>query len=198
MGQLAANVLIAITVSFVLVSVGVASSSAQISEELQQKLDEAERRIVRLAPSSFPGLPENLSKELEHRGCTIPQTNSTTPHNVIRGEYDKPRQMDWAVLCSIKDVSSILVFWNASEKNPAELASYEDRNFLQGVGGDEIAFSREITTVGNDFIMRHYEAYGGPKPPPIDHQGIDDAFVGKASGVHYFYNGQWMQLTGAD
>ena len=27
--------------------------------------------------------------------------------------------------------------------------------------------------------MRHYEAYGDRKPPPIDHQGIDDAFIEK-------------------
>lgn len=24
--------------------------------------------------------------------------------------------------------------------------------------------------------MRCYRAYGGPKPPPINHQGIDDTF----------------------
>ena len=43
--------------------------------------------------------------------------------------------------------------------------------------------------------MRHYDAYGGPKPPPIDHQGIDDAFVEKASVVHYFHRGKVVQVT---
>jgi hypothetical protein len=46
--------------------------------------------------------------------------------------------------------------------------------------------------------MRHYDAYGSVKPPPIDHQGIDDAFAGKASVVLYFYRGKWLELTGAD
>jgi hypothetical protein len=46
--------------------------------------------------------------------------------------------------------------------------------------------------------MGHYRAYGGPKPPPIDHQGIDDAFLEKASVTFYFHKGNWLQLTGAD
>jgi hypothetical protein len=46
--------------------------------------------------------------------------------------------------------------------------------------------------------MRHYRAYGGPKPPNIDHQGIDDAFIEKASTTHYFHQGKWLKLTGAD
>jgi hypothetical protein len=32
----------------------------------------------------------------------------------------------------------------------------------------------------------------------MDHQGIDDAFVGKASVALYFYRGMWLQLSGAD
>jgi hypothetical protein len=66
------------------------------------------------------------------------------------------------------------------------------------VGGDKIGYSREISAVGRDFIMRHYQAYEGVKPPPINHLGIDDAFVEKASMVHYFYRGKWIELTGAD
>ena len=61
-----------------------------------------------------------------------------------------------------------------------------------------ILVERGIDAVGRDFIMRHYEAYGGPKPPPIDHQGVEDVFIEKASVVWYFYQGQWLKLTGAD
>jgi hypothetical protein len=32
----------------------------------------------------------------------------------------------------------------------------------------------------------------------MDHLGIDDAFVGKASVVEYFFQGKWLQLSGAD
>jgi hypothetical protein len=71
------------------------------------------------------------------------------------------------------------MFWNGSEKDPAEIAPLEDRIFLQGISPEKVGYSRKIMAVGKDFIIRHYDAYGGPKPPPIDHQGIDDAFVGK-------------------
>ncbi len=176
-----------------------ASSFGQLPEDLKRKLDMAERRIVRLPPTAFPELPGNVVRELQRRGCTIPQEAYTKkPHNLMKGEFAKPGQTDWAVLCSVKGVSTILVFWNGSEKNPAAIAPMEDRNFLQGITADEIGFSRGIAPVGKEFIMGHYRAYGGPTPPPIDHQGIDDSFIEKASETWYFHEGKWLKLTGAD
>jgi hypothetical protein len=186
-------------ITFLFALVIAPASSAQPAVDLQQQFDVAERRIVRLPPTAFPELPGNVVRKLEHRGCSIPQTAYTKgPHNVIRGEFSKPGQTDWAVLCSVKGASTILVFWNGSAKNPAELAQMEDRIYLQGITPEQIGFSRGISAVGKDFIMRHYDAYGGPQPPPIDHQGIDDAFIEKASVVWYFYAGKWLKLTGAD
>jgi hypothetical protein len=172
---------------------------AQLPDDLKRRFDDAERRIVRLSPTAFPALPGNVVRELQRRGCTIPQEAYTKkPSNVIRGEFARPGQTDWAVLCSVKGVSSILVFWNGSDKNPAILAPMEDRGFLQGITADQIGFSRGIAPVSKEFIMRHYQAYGGTKPPPIDHQGIDDAFIEKASVTWYFYGGKWLKLSGAD
>jgi hypothetical protein len=149
-------------------------------------------QIARLSPAAFRELPTNLVEELQRRGCTIPQeTWSGRRNNVIKGQFKKPGQMDWAVLCSLKGVSTILVFWNASEKNPDAIAPAKDPDSNN---------QRGIRAVGKDFIMRQYRqyrAYGGPKPPPIDHQGIEDASE-KASIVWYFYESQWLQLTGAD
>jgi hypothetical protein len=171
----------------------------QLPEDQKAKFDEAEERIVRLPPTAFPELPRNVVRKLQRRGCTVPQEAFTKkPHNVIRGEFAKSGQTDWAVLCSVKGVSTILVFWNGSGNNPAAIAPMEDRNFVQGITPDKIGYSRGISAVGEDFIMRHYSAYGGPKPPPIDHQGIDDAFIEKASVTWYFHEGKWLKLTGAD
>jgi hypothetical protein len=142
-----------------LLSITIPASFAQLPADLQRQFDEAERRIVRLPPASFPELPASVVRELQRRDCTIPQEAYTKkPHNVIHGEFAKPGQMDWAVLCSVRGVSSILVFWNATEKNPDEIAKMEDRIFLQGVSADKIGFSRGIRVVGKDFIMRHYDA----------------------------------------
>jgi len=118
--------------------------------------------------------------------------------SVINGEFARAGQKDWAVLCSAKGASSILVFWKGSEKGPADLAPAKDIDYLQGDGGDKIVYSRGILPVGRDQILGDYKAFGGPVPPPIDHQGIDDAFVGKASGVHYFFKGKWLRLQGGD
>jgi hypothetical protein len=161
--------------------------------------DEAERQIRRLPPSAFPHLPAPIIRELERRGCRIPQPAfETEPRNVIQGQFADPSQTDWAVLCSIRGASHILVFWNGTAENPASVGLAKDRNFLQTVSATEIGYSRGISPTNKDEILRHYEAYGGPKPPPIRHQGINDAFIEKASVAWYFYRGQWRRLTGAD
>jgi hypothetical protein len=81
----------------------------------------------------------------------------------------------------------------------AEVAPAKDEAFQQDVDGrGTLGYSRAIDAVGKDYILKHYEAYGGPKPPPITHHGINDAFVEKASVVRYFYRGKWLELQGAD
>lgn len=185
--------------SLALLFIATIPAFAQLPDDLKRKFDEAEQRIVRLPPAAFTELPGSVVRELQRRGCTIPQEAYTKKaHNVIKGEFAKPGQTDWAVLCSVKGVSTILVFWNGSEKSPEAIAPMEDRVYLQGLGGDRYGFSRGISAVGKDYIVRHYEAYGGPTPPPIDHKGIDDAFIEKASATWYFHGGKWPKLQGAD
>jgi hypothetical protein len=105
---------------------------------------------------------------------------------VIRGEFFTKGDESWAVLCSVKTSTALLVFRNLRDTSPVTVTT------------SEIAYERDITPVGRDFIMRHYRAYGGPEPPPIDHHGIDDAFLEKASVTWYFHNGKWLRLQGAD
>jgi hypothetical protein len=161
--------------------------------------DAAEKQIRRLPPSAFPGLPQGIATALRSRGCTVPQPSADgAPKSAIRGEFFAKGQEAWAVLCSAGGSSSILVFRGRSGAKPEELAKGEDKNYLQGWGPGKIVYSREIDAVGQKYILDHYRAYGGPEPPPIDHQGIDDIFVGKASVTFYWYNGTWRQLQGAD
>lgn len=153
----------------------------------------------RLPPSAFKQLPANIVRSLQRRGCTIPQyvpnfvpkgspeyTHYNKPHNVIKGAFAKPGQTDWAVLCSRHGISSILVFWHGSTNAVAEIAARPDDP------------DRNIDVVGRAFIVEHYNAYGGPKPPPIDHNGINDGEDEKGSGVLYYYGGKWLELAGAD
>ena len=127
-----------------------------------------------------------------------PSLGETKPGNVIKGSFVRPGEVDWAVLCSVDRVSSIVIFRNSSPHEIIELARAADIESLQVVGDNQIGYSCLISPVGREFILRHYQAYGGVKPPPIDHQGIDIAFVGKASVVLYCYRSKWLRLTGAD
>jgi hypothetical protein len=165
----------------------------------QEQWETADRQVRRLQPTAFTQLPKNSVGELQRRGCTIPQVPMIEGlQNVIKGEFAKPGQTDWAVLCSAGRVSSILVFWSGSETNPDEIGKMKDMDRLQGWGGDKIVYSLAISPVAKEFISDRYKAFGGEKPPPIDHQGINEAFVGKGSEVLYFYRGKWLRLSGDD
>jgi hypothetical protein len=175
--------------------------------------EKGSEQTVRLSPSAFPQLPKVIQSDLSRRGCLIPQpvlTGATLQpnyksSNVISGEFQKPGQTDWAVLCSVEGRSAILVFWNGSVNNTEQLGNFlPDKGWLQGMGTDLktseplIEYSRGIFSVDKKYIVDHFKAYGGPQPPPVDHQGIDDAFLGKGSEVRYWYKGKWLTLQGAD
>lgn len=180
----------------VLLLVGLCSAASAA----QDKWAVADSATVRLPPAAFSRLPKNIARYLQARGCTIPQTYlSSEPHNVISGAFAAWGQTDWAVLCSRKGESSILVFRRGSTKSVAEVAKAPDRNYLQNVTeGGKAAFSRLIEPVGRDYILRHYKEYGGRRPPRITHQGINDAYAEKASVVRYYRRGRWLELQGAD
>jgi hypothetical protein len=170
------------------------------AREFQERFVAAEREIVRLPIDEFPELPLAVANVLRAKRCTIPQSYDfgEKKHNVIRGEFFRRGEEGWAVLCSVGGSSSILVFRSEQDPQPDELGKAEDFGYLQTQGGEKIGFSRIITAVDREYIVRHYEAYDGPKPPPIDHHGIDDAFAGKFSGIHFFHQGKWFPLQGAD
>ena len=159
----------------------------------------ADKKTVRLDPKMFSQLPKTIISDLTRRRCTIPQSYiQPGSHNVIKGEFKIKGQKDWAVLCSRKGVSSILIYWNGSIKNASSIASAEDKDFLQGIGGDEIGFSRVLGVANAKYIDDHFKAYGGTTPPVIAHNGIINAFAEKASKVLYRHRGKCLTLQGAD
>jgi hypothetical protein len=140
----------------------------------------------------FPQLPGDVAQDLNTRGCTVPQPlASRRLTNVIQGHFRDSRQMDWAVLCDsrTKGTSMLLVYWSGNPSQPVVVS----KSKLQ-----HNSCWTEIAPVGKAFIMEHYQAYGGPKPPPVDHQGINVGICDKASTVSYFYRKQWLTLTGSD
>src|SRR5439155_14186390 len=105
--------------------------------------ERADRATVRLSPSAFPELPDVVRRELERRDCVIPQVFSNrAPHNIVRGRFTSATHQDWAVLCSRRQVSSILVFRGGSVASVLELARQPDRN-SRALGVADPKFIRE-------------------------------------------------------
>ena len=165
----------------------------------QDRWARADVQTRRLPPAAFADVPPAVRTDLERRGCTIPQVwYETKPGNILRGHFRSRGQVDWAVLCSVSQVSTILVYWTGRSDSVDELAATPDKQYLQTVGGDSIGFSRAIAVIDAGSIREHYRRYGAPAPPPLDHEGINDAFVEKASVIRYWQQGAWLELAGAD
>jgi hypothetical protein len=174
-------------------------AEAQAQQDWQARVEEAIGRIRRLPVEAFPELPQTIAGALRARNCSVPQPLADgAPRNAIRGEFFSKGEAAWAVLCSVNNSTMLLAFRNDHDTNPDTVTTSEDRSYLQVLDAGNIGYSREISAVGRDFIMRHYRAYGGPEPPPIDHHGIDDAFLEKASITWYYFQGKWLRLQGAD
>lgn len=152
---------------------------------------------VYINPNQLKGVPSNVVIELKKLGCLIPQ--GILDHtNVIEGEFAIPGQKDWAALCSTKGSSHIHIFWGGPNTCPSVIAERPDKDYLYKQSSGTREYYRGLGKVGEKFIMEHYEAYGGPKPPPITHDAIDDRWLEKASVFHYCHQGKWLELTGAD
>jgi len=157
----------------------------------------AAQQIVRLSPAAVPQLPEAVRAELERRGCLIPQSiRASGPENFTSGRFRDAGGTDWAVLCSVNGFTSILVFFQGSAGKVEEIGKRADADYLQArAGGGPSGFSRRITTASPDAIHKRKQ---NRKVGPFDHDGIEDAFLGQGSLIHYFRNGQWVDLEGAD
>lgn len=161
-----------------------------------QDWEAAEKAITRLAPDKYPQLPLKIRKELRKRGCTVPQCFDTSrAHNVIEGSFLKKGRQDWAVLCSSGGVSSILIFPGGQVKDVVAVEALPDRNFLQGMGGDRIVYSRIIGVVPEKAVLK---AIPADKLRAEAHDGIADAFAEKGSSVLYFDDGRRIDLQGSD
>lgn len=166
---------------------------------LEDQWDRAARLTTRLPPSAFTELPKQFAEELEQLGCTIPQSAYTGERgNVIHGNFAARGQEDWAVLCSRGGTSVILVFWGGPAQCARELALAEDKSYLQGLGSGRIGFSRGIRTRDSYHVYPSEDSVGGDRDVKLEHDGIDNAFEGKASSVLFCRAGTWIRFSGAD
>jgi hypothetical protein len=147
--------------------------------------------ITRRNPRDLTDVPAAVRDELTRRGCTIPQADfDRDGRNVIRGNFFGTGT-DWAVLCSRHGASSILVFQGATVHS--DMVRRTDTDFLQGDSRGGQVFSRAIRTLSPKLIQE-YERLDDMKGPSPTHDGISDAFQGKASDAWYWYRGKWIAV----
>lgn len=157
--------------------------------------------IRRLAPAAFSAMPVAVRRDLERRGCRIPQPfGARTPANVVRGAFTAANVSEWAVLCSIRDSSRILIYGlvaGAGASAHDSLPRSADLSWMQGIGNDRWGFSRAIRRLSRERIRGwRRDADGQPIPQPIDHDAIEERFVGKAAEAFYYAGGRvYRQLT---
>jgi hypothetical protein len=153
--------------------------------------------IRRLAPADFPELPQPFATELQQLGCTIPQSDYTGQRgNVIQGQFGAAGQTDWAVLCSRNEASVILVYWGGTAQCPREIHPAPDAAYVQGLGEGRSGFSRGITRV--DSYNDYPYADARPRQVRLEHDGIENAFEGKASHIYFCREGKWIVHGGND
>ena len=167
--------------------------------------------IRTLQPADVAELPPAFVEKLNARGCAIPQFGEVgragdtagepaseatgRPTNVIRGEFARHGQEDWAVLCSKGGSSTIVIFWGKTTACPASLARLEDAHYLKRGKDKKVRYSRSIRALGEGEL--------GDRPgitglKSFSHEGIDDRFVGKSSAFFYCSEGKWKIFPAKD
>ena len=163
------------------------------------------RWVHLISPDSFPDLPKPVRDSLVSRRCQIPVPGADRD-NVITGAFTAKGAVEWAVLCSVRDTSQILIL---NAKNGALVDSLNrsgDSGWIQGNGNKTWLFSRfiavvpmsQLNVVPVDTTSEDVVYYGAFLPKPIDHDGIDEAFLDKASTTFYFAKGHWFNVGSSD
>ncbi len=153
-------------------------------------------RIRNLPLNAFPELPGPIADSLAALGCVIPQTyQAKRPENVIHASLERPGSQDWAVLCSVKDKVSLLVFLaSASASNPVVLASLEKTVRLQPHDATgELGFNWGIDPA-TPRQVRDAEASFPHRPPLPDHDCVADTILDHRTVYHLYQDGNWSNV----
>jgi hypothetical protein len=88
-----------------------------------------------LRPNEFPNVPQLVRRRLASLHCLIPQDVETpAPHNIVKGEFARKGQQDWAAYCSRNAKSKVVIIWGGSATCSGEwfgLQSFPDDSIYQ-------------------------------------------------------------------
>ncbi len=148
--------------------------------------------IHRLPPSSFPELPAPIANLINQRGCLIPQTyEAHRPENVVEASLERSGSRDWALLCSVKNTVSLMVFFASAPERPMILATAPELERLQAHDpGRVLGFNWGIDPASPEQV---HEAQIGlePRPPAPDHDALADSMLDRRTVYHFYSKGKW-------
>jgi tetratricopeptide (TPR) repeat protein len=177
-------------------------ASAMSFPEWQAWLNAGRRQIRRRPVEAFPELPPAVAGTLKRMGCAVPQAFESPGRqgwrNLIRGRFYDAQREGWAVICSARGTVRLLAFRDDSDTNPETLLGGLESHCMQILSDKAAGFSWAITAADEAVIRRYNREYHGPRLPPLDHEGIESHFLGKASVILYRHGGRWLRLQGAD
>jgi hypothetical protein len=154
--------------------------------------------VRRLPLDSFPALPSAVRSTLAGRHCQVPQVGGS-PNNVVSGAFTAKDKVEWAVLCSVRDSSQILVVNAVTGAVVDSLEKSADSGWIQGNGPGKWMFSEMISVVPMTVVTAMPAEEVDPSiPRPIDHDGIGEWYLDKGGVTHYSDHGRWYRIASDD
>jgi hypothetical protein len=152
--------------------------------------------VIRHLPvNSFPDLPLAIQQELTMRGCLIPQTyEARRPENVVHASLEGPGASDWAVLCSVRGMVSLLVFFDGSANRPAVLATALETKRLQTHDPSGVLGFNWGIDPATPQAVADAQAGISPRPPRLDHDALADSVVDRNTVYHFYAKSAWTVL----
>jgi hypothetical protein len=165
--------------------------------------------IRRTAPAEFRGLPVTIRSDLERRRCFIPQPyDAHAASNVIHGAFTAAKVSEWAILCSVRDTSQILIYRFPASACAGVIDSLEraaDIGWMQAIGNGRWGYSRLLRTLAlrqmrawKRHVDEHTTSVSIDTPASIDHDAIEQLFLEKSSEALYYAAGRVHRMLRTD
>ncbi len=168
-----------------------------------------EKNTPYLFPHEHPDLPAHIAAWLNERGYVIPQDipqeywDEYFPINAITGEFITKGQTDWAVYCTNRKTTAIIIFKDGKVESPEIMDTYPEsisRSHPEGIPFD--CCYGWITTISPEKIYTTYlrmRNYSVSQPPPLYHDGImTGACMHFRTAIYFKFEDKWCSMHSSE
>lgn len=132
-------------------------------------------------------IPATIAGVLRQLNCAVPiPVGGASDRALLWGEFERPGQLDFVVLCAHADkTSSVYIFW----------AGDALRRETMPISGAWVAAVRRADLETGVSMDKPLEA---DMPTSVTHDGINIGCCDCCSTIYYRHEGQWFTLPGED